>query len=101
MVVMSVVYSLSSYPAGALSDRVGRVGLLVAGLIVLVIADLVLAFLRNWGGHVNSILLGKGSQWLKVTRQVLCIQRPTRTKPQVESETLGTLPGEVFGVDLI
>jgi len=54
MVVMSVVYSLSSYPAGALSDRVGRVGLLVAGLIVLVIADLVLAF----GGSITSMMIG-------------------------------------------
>ncbi len=43
MVVMSVVYSLSSYPAGVMSDRLGRNGLLVSGLIVLVIADVVLA----------------------------------------------------------
>ena len=44
MVVMSVVYSLASYPAGILSDRIGRRGLLVAGLLVLIVADLVLAF---------------------------------------------------------
>ena len=44
MVVMSLVYSLASYPAGVLSDRVGRRGLLVAGLVVLIVADLVLAF---------------------------------------------------------
>jgi MFS family permease len=43
MVVMSVVYSLSSYPAGILSDRIGRSGLLISGLIVLVAADIVLA----------------------------------------------------------
>ena len=54
MVVMSLVYSLSSYPAGALSDRVGRVGLLVAGLLVLVLADLVLAF----GTSVTSMMVG-------------------------------------------
>jgi MFS family permease len=54
MVVMSVVYSLSSYPAGALSDRVGRVGLLAAGLVVLVIADLVLAL----GGTIASMMIG-------------------------------------------
>lgn len=54
MVVMSLVYSLSSYPAGVLSDRVGRVGLLVAGLLVLVAADLMLAF----GTSVGAMMLG-------------------------------------------
>ena len=54
MVVMSLVYALASYPAGALSDRVGQVGLLVAGLVVLVVADLVLAF----GGSVASMMIG-------------------------------------------
>lgn len=54
MVVMSLVYSLSSYPAGALSDRVGRVGLMVAGLVVLIVADLVLAL----GTSVLSMMIG-------------------------------------------
>jgi MFS family permease len=43
LAVMNVVYALSSYPAGALSDRYGRSGLLSAGLIVLAAADLLLA----------------------------------------------------------
>ncbi|PZF75971.1 MFS transporter [Aestuariivirga litoralis] len=54
MVVMSLVYSLASYPAGALSDRVGRRGLLVAGLLVLIVADLVLAF----GHSIISMIIG-------------------------------------------
>ncbi len=54
MVVMSVVYSLSSYPAGVLSDRIGRRGLLVAGLVMLVAADVVLAF----GTSIPAALLG-------------------------------------------
>ncbi len=54
LVVMSAVYSLSSYPAGVLSDRIGRRGLLVAGLIVLVAADAVLAF----GTSIASVLAG-------------------------------------------
>jgi len=54
MVVMSLVYSLASYPAGALSDRVGRRGLLVAGLLVLIVADLVLAF----GHSIMSMMIG-------------------------------------------
>lgn len=54
MVVMSLVYSLASYPAGILSDRIGRRGLLAAGLVVLVAADLVLAF----SGSVSMMLIG-------------------------------------------
>ncbi|WP_421694740.1 MFS transporter [Aestuariivirga sp.] len=54
MVVMSLVYALSSYPAGVLSDRVGRRGLLAAGFLVLVAADLVLAF----GGGIAVMMAG-------------------------------------------
>lgn len=43
LVVMSLVYTFSAYPAGAMSDRIGRRGMLIAGLAVLVAADLVLA----------------------------------------------------------
>ncbi len=54
MVVMSAVYTLSSYPAGVLSDRYGRRGLLVAGLAVLIVADVVLAY----AGSVAAVLAG-------------------------------------------
>lgn len=54
MVVMSLVYSLSSYPVGVLSDRVGRRGLLALGLGVLVLADLVLALTAS----IPAMLLG-------------------------------------------
>ena len=63
MVVMSVVYSLSSFPAGVLSDRWGRKGLFAAGLIALIGADLVLAWAPTpfyvmvgvaiWGLHMG------------------------------------------------
>ena len=43
MVVMNIVYAAVSYPAGIAADHISRKGLLVAGLIVLVAADLVLA----------------------------------------------------------
>lgn len=43
MAVMSVAYALGAYPAGLAADRVGGRALLLLGLIVLVIADLVLA----------------------------------------------------------
>lgn len=44
LVVMGVAYSASSYPVGALSDRLGRAALLRVGLALLVLADLVLAW---------------------------------------------------------
>jgi MFS family permease len=50
MVVMNVVYALAAYPAGALSDRVDRVTLLVVGLGLLIAADLVLGLVPTIAG---------------------------------------------------
>jgi MFS family permease len=54
MIVMNVVYSLVSAPAGSLSDTFGRKVLLTSGIVILVIADLVLALV----GSVTGVLLG-------------------------------------------
>ncbi len=54
MVVMNVVYTFSSWPAGALSDGLGRYGLIVGGFALLILADLVLAV----GGNVGLVLIG-------------------------------------------
>jgi len=63
MLVMSLFYALSSWPAGALSDKVGRHGLLAVGFSLLVVADVVLALASNaaavfvaaavWGLHMG------------------------------------------------
>jgi MFS family permease len=63
LVLMNLVYALSSYPAGAASDRLGRRGLLAAGIVALLLADLVLAFADTrlmlgvgvalWGLHMG------------------------------------------------
>jgi len=50
LVLMALAYSLSAYPAGVLSDRVGRRGVLLAGLGLLMAADLLLALLPGWAG---------------------------------------------------
>jgi MFS family permease len=54
LVVMNLSYALSAYPAGRLSDRVDRWGVLAVGSVLLVAADLVLA----WGRSIGTALLG-------------------------------------------
>lgn len=63
MVVMNVIYAFSAYPAGVLSDRVGRNGILFFGIAMLVVADVILAFATSapavligvvfWGLHMG------------------------------------------------
>jgi MFS family permease len=63
LVAMNVVYALAAWPAGALSDRIGRYSLLALGFAILIAADLVLAFAASvvavvmgaalWGLHMG------------------------------------------------
>ncbi len=57
MVAMNVVYAACAYPFGHLSDKVNRVYLLAAGLLVLIMADLVLAYSTNWGALLLGVAL--------------------------------------------
>ena len=50
LVLMNVVYAVAAWPAGALSDRIGRFGVLSVGFAVLVLADLALALVPNVAG---------------------------------------------------
>ncbi len=50
MVAMNVVYSLSAYPFGKMSDSMNHRTLLAAGLVVLAASDLVLALASDWVG---------------------------------------------------
>ena len=54
LVVMNIVYAFSAWPAGVLSDRIGRFGVLAAGFAILLLADLVLAL----GGSIAAVTLG-------------------------------------------
>ncbi|QEM83445.1 MFS transporter [Halomonas binhaiensis] len=58
MVAMSLVYALSAYPFGELSDRVSHRSLLALGLVVLIVADLVLAVDDHW-----SVILAGVALW--------------------------------------
>lgn len=63
LVVMSLTYLLTAYPAGKLSDRMSRHLLLALGCVVMVAADLLLAFASSlpwifagialWGVHMG------------------------------------------------
>ena len=48
MVAMNIIYSLSAYPFGKLSDHMSHSALLGIGLLVLIAADLVLALNGGW-----------------------------------------------------
>ncbi len=53
-ILMNVVYALSAYPAGMLSDHYGRSALVIAGVLVIILADIVLALAAG----VWMVLLG-------------------------------------------
>jgi len=63
LVVMNVFYFLTAYPAGRLSDRFGRTGLMSAGLMALIASDLTFSFAQTrlqvasgaalWGLHMG------------------------------------------------
>jgi len=62
MIVMAAFYAGAAFPAGAAADRVDQRKLLLAGLVVLIVSDLTLAFARSplvvlagaalWGLHM-------------------------------------------------
>jgi MFS family permease len=54
MVTMNIIYAASAYPFGKLSDRISHFKLLGVGLIILIIADLILAHSNHW----STLLLG-------------------------------------------
>lgn len=49
MVAMNIIYAISAYPFGKLSDQISHTKLLTLGLIILIAADLVLATNSHWG----------------------------------------------------
>ncbi len=57
LVLMNVVYALSAYPAGILSDRLDRPAMLIMGLLVLIAADLMLGFSASLAGVGLGVVL--------------------------------------------
>lgn len=56
LIVMNIVYALSAYPMGALSDKADKRVILAGGFVILIIADIVLALAPNFW----IVLLGVG-----------------------------------------
>jgi len=87
LIGMNVVYSLSAYPFGKLSDRVDHGALLALGLVVLLAADVALAT----GNHWASVWLGV-SLWglhLGITQGLLA----TMVADTAPADLLGTAYG--------
>lgn len=57
MVAMNMVYAASAYPFGKLSDRMSRKTLLAWGVMVLILADLVLAMGTHWTTVLAGVIL--------------------------------------------
>jgi MFS family permease len=56
LVLMNAVYALAAYPAGVLSDRIERSSVLIVGLMLLVVADLILATAQSIPGVALGII---------------------------------------------
>ncbi|MGA0603261.1 MFS transporter [Caulobacter sp. KR2-114] len=56
LIAMNLIYALVAAPAGSLSDRIGRRGLLAFGLVALAAAEAVLA----WVGGIAGVIVGVG-----------------------------------------
>ena len=98
LVVMNIAYSLTSYPVGKLSDRIGRKGLMALGLLVLVGADLVLALAGNlWWMFAGAAFWGLH---LGLTQGLLSALVADATTPQLRGTAFGVF-GLVSGISLL
>lgn len=57
LVGMNAVYAISAWPAGGLSDAVGRRGLLLIGMALLILADLLLAVTSGLAGLAAGVAI--------------------------------------------
>ncbi len=87
MVVMSVMYAVSAYPAGWLADRMSCRPLLVAGCLVLIMADGTLAVASD----VAMVLVGVGL-WgihMGLTQGLLATLLADASRPELRGSAFG------------
>ena len=87
MVVMSLVYALSAYPAGVLSDGVSKRFVLGLGLVFLILADLLLARADS----VRMVLVGSVLWGLHMgfTQGILSAMIANATPPDLKGTAFG------------
>jgi MFS family permease len=98
LVVMNVVYALAAYPAGVLSDKVGRVTVLGLGLVVLMVADVVLALAGN-----TTIVMGGVVLWglhMGLTQGLLAALLADAAPPELRGTAFGAF-NLITGVALL
>lgn len=87
MIVMNLLYAGAAYPVGLLADRVGERGLLLLGLIVLVIAEIVLAL-----ASTGTLVLTGAALWglhLGLTQGLLAKLVADTSKPELRATAFG------------
>jgi MFS family permease len=71
-IIMNMVYAFSAYPAGLISDRFGRSAPIVSGVVVIILADVVLAMATGvWAALLGAALWGL---YMGLTKGVLAAQ---------------------------
>ena len=87
LVAMNAVYRVAAYPLGSLSDRVSAKAMLIAGLIVLIAADLALAMLPGvLGAFVGIALWGVH---MAVTQGLFAKLVADRSPPELRGSAYG------------
>ena len=87
MVAMNLVYSLTAYPFGKLSDRMSHSKMLQWGLLVLIAADIVLALSSHW-----STLLAGVALWgihMGMTQGLLAAMVAHTAQPELRGTAFG------------
>jgi MFS family permease len=89
LVVMNVTYAFSAYPAGVLSDRLGRVGLLISSFILYALIYVGFAFVQSpWQLWGLFILYGL---YLGMSQGVLLALIADRVPPHLRGTAFGFL----------
>ena len=87
LVLMNAVYALAAYPAGVLSDRVDRTTILIAGLGLLIVADVVLAYSSTVG--VAAIGVALWGLHMGVTQGLLATLVADTAPPELRGTAYG------------
>src|SRR5262249_12428240 len=83
LVIMNISYALSAYPIGALSDRMDRMTILITGLVMLLVADVILALATGIMAVANGAALWGVDQGIfpRILSALGGATRPARPPP--------------------